>query len=276
MMTPTPSPTPTPTPASNLYVANSNQVLLKFALPLTSGSTPVTQTTVPTDGEGLNGVAVNAQFIATLSTLGEVALFAQPLASASTPTVQFTLPQNAGRLMTFDGAGDLWAATGSDTFDEYKSPFTNGMSPALNTDNISSGLGIAFDASGNLYITDGGSFDVFAPPYTGSPISVTLPGINPVAYGNAIIGTQIFIADRGDSVIAVYNLPVTASSTPAITFTAHQPLGIASDSSGNLYVASNGEPGNIFVFAPPFTASSVPAVTVNNALNSPIGIAVGP
>jgi hypothetical protein len=290
---PTPTPSPTPTPAlGNLYVANQDDgtnTVLKFTLPLSSGSSPVAQVPVPAGSFGnVNGVAVNAQFIATLTSSGHVALFAQPLSSTSTPTVQFTLPQNQGALVAFDGSGDLWTATGSDTFDEYKPPFTNGMSPALNTDNIDESTGIVFDASGNLYITDGdrGELFVFAPPsYTGTPISVNLPGASGFsgssAIGDAIIGTQIFVADSVHNLIVVFNLPITASSTAAVSFTAAtgpaQPVGVASDSSGNLYVAnyifSNSK---IFVFAPPFTAASTPAVTVTNGLSDPYGIAVGP
>ena len=277
--TPTLTPTPTPTPPLGpfLYVANhGTNTVLKFTLPLTAGSSALTQTTVP--GSGVNGVAVNAQFIATLSTAGQAALFAQPLGSTSTPTVQFTVPQLTGALTAFDGSGDLWTATANDTFDEYKPPFSNGMSPALNTDNISAGVGIVFDASANLYMTDGTSLDVFAPPYTGTPISIILPapiGAGGVtAIGDAIIGSQIFIADSFHNTILVYNLPITLSSTPAVKFAAAGPQGLAGDSLGNLYVASS--TSAIFVFAPPFTASSVPALTALKGISGPVGIAVGP
>lgn len=165
-------------------------------------------------------------------------------------------------------------------------PLSDYPGPPLNIDE---GTGIVFDASGNLYITDGdrGELFVFAPPsYSGTPIVVNLPGSSGFsgfsAIGDAIIGTQIFIADSVHNVIAVFNLPITASSTAAFTFAAttgaggNQPAGVASDSSGNLYVANNVSNAKVFVFAPPFTASSVPAVTVSNGLSFPFGVAVSP
>jgi hypothetical protein len=275
--TPTPSPTPTATPPAtgNLYVTDVvSGKLLKYTLPVSNGSSPAAVVVVPA-GVVVEGVAVDAQYIATLATTGQVALYAQPLVSSSAPTVQFTLPEGKGTLAAFDPSADLWAATGDDTFDEYKPPFSNGMTPALDTDDIDAGVGIVFDASKNLYITDGqaGDVEVFAPPYTGTPTTVPLPtGASPV--GDAIAGSRLFVADPAHNAIVVFTLPISASSTPAFSFTVADPTGLAADASGKLYVASPS--GKVLVFAPPFSAASTPAVTVSNGLSSPYGVAVGP
>ncbi|HZO92404.1 MAG TPA: hypothetical protein VFB22_01430 [Candidatus Baltobacteraceae bacterium] len=272
---PTPSPSATASPSGTLYVLDTRAgMLLKYTLPVTSASTPVAQAAAP--GPAAFGVAANASFVATLSRNGLVGLFPAPFTSSSTATVQFTIPERTGAFPAFDASGDLWTATADDTFDEYKPPFSNGMSPSLNPDDIDAGWGIAFDGANNLYMADAGApgVDVFAAPYTASSAVVPMPaGATPAEV--ALTGSQMFVSNTSGNAIVVFTLPVSASSTPAFSFAATDPLQIAVDRSGKLYVVESAA-GAIAVFAPPFSASSVPSVTLTKGLLTPTGVAVGP
>ncbi len=265
--TPTPKPSGSPSPAGVLYVVDANtRMLLKYALPLSASSTPVAQVSVPGTA-GLFGVGADSAFVATLTTGGEVALWPTPLTSTSTASAQFTNTERKGTFPAFDPSGDVWTPTNDDTFDEFKPPFSNGMSPSFDTDNIDASYAITFDSSSNLYVTDadGGTVELFAPPYTGTPTFVHLSsGATPS--GDAIIGSKLFVGDAAHNTIVVFTLPLSGSSTPAFSFAANHPLEIAADVSGKLYVCSNATGGGVLVFAPPFSASSTPILHFTNGL----------
>ncbi|HEV7427446.1 MAG TPA: hypothetical protein VGQ46_13865, partial [Thermoanaerobaculia bacterium] len=128
-------------------------------------------------------------------------------------------------------------------------------------------IGLGFDAAQNLYLSNSGGVSnlyVYAPPYTGAPIIT--PGIPTSAYRQlTIIGNQLFVNDVAGTFgkVDVYNLPLTAASTPAFSITngINTPEGAASDLSGRLYIG-NLSNATVTVYTAPFSASSAPVVTV--------------
>jgi hypothetical protein len=90
----------------------------------------------------------------------------------------------------------------------------------------------------------------------------------------AISGTQLFVVNSNVSAskIDVYNLPITAASTPAFLISnglfggSVSGSGVALDSSGNLYAGLSGntgppDMGAIRIYVPPFSGASAPNVT---------------
>ena len=134
------------------------------------------------------------------------------------------------------------------------------------------------DSANNLIVSNspslaGSNLLVYAPPYTGPPIATA---VVPASFYRqmAINGTQLFVvaSQVSASRIDVYNLPITAASAPAffinngIAGGSASGVGVAVDSSGNLYAGLSGntgppDMGAIRIYAPPFSTASTPVVT---------------
>jgi hypothetical protein len=80
-----------------------------------------------------------------------------------------------------------------------------------------------------------------------------------------IIGNQLFIDDVAGTFgkVDVYNLPLTAASTPAFSITngINTPEGAAADLNGRLYIG-NLTNATVTVYTAPFSAASAPVATV--------------
>ena len=149
------------------------------------------------------------------------------------------------------------------------------MAPAGTITGGSSTFGLAFDYNGNLYVADIGAsdFNVFAPPYTGSPTAVSSPSM----YGLASYATYLFGADAMSGAIDAYTLPVSAGASPAYVITATDPHAVALDGQGTLYVGDqHGGAGNgtIDVFTQPLGAASTSAYSIANGVVEPVELAV--
>jgi hypothetical protein len=265
--TPTAIPTPLPTrpPDQYLYVGSSPSQVLQYTLPITSTSAPTA--TLPISSEDFavdwsgDLVTVNA---------GELMLFPAPITSSSTATATFAI---GGGPLLFNSAGDLVLTSGSPAgFYVYSPPFSSSTTASQFISNANVGDSAAMDTAGNIFASFGvltrasgvgGYVGVFAPPYTGTPI-VTPMLYNTTYGGIALSSTQLFVFDSNSEAgsIDVYDLPLTPTSVPAFTILpGYQPVSIAVDTSGNLYVG-NFLGNRIQVFTPPFSASSTPSVTL--------------
>jgi len=152
--------------------------------------------------------------------------------------------------LAFDSEGNLWVADGGDNrVLEFKSPFSDGQLASLvlgqstfggyvattTSFGMQSPAYLAFDSSGNLWVSDQGNNRVLefnAPFKTGEKASI-------------VIGQANF-----------------TSSDPTTTATGlFEPLGIAFDSSGNLWVADSAN-HRILGYAPPFSTDEAANVVL--------------
>jgi hypothetical protein len=294
--------------AEVLYVGNDNTPggVNQYTLPLTASSTA--NFTTASNNVVAVGVDQNAN-VAVGDNAGNLKVFAPPLSGASVPYASFKngVASNNGQL-AFTNTSQLWAATVSNRVNAFTPPFTNATTPsAFVTDpGMVSDIGTAIDGAQNLYISNAGTGNaaacagtsqpgggcgsnlyVYAPPYSGAPIItpnvINFPYVSAsTAYRKiALSSTQLFAASVANAPgrVDVYNLPITAASTPAFALTTgvNTPEGLAVDSAGNLYVGNLSD-ATVSVFNPPITASSVPSLIfkVSTGAFAIFGIAVGP
>jgi hypothetical protein len=291
-----------------LYVGNDNAggQILQFSLPLTPSTTSNFTTTA---GGNVVSLAVDANGNLAAGLLsGNVQFFPDPLSGASTATATFSNggASNNGQL-AFLNTGDLWAATVSNRVNRFNTPFSNASTPAafVTDAGMVSDIGTAIDPAQNLYIATAGTGNaaacagtsqpgggcgsnlyVYAPPYTGAPI-ITPNVINFPFAGNstayrkiAVNATRLYAASvaNGSGRVDVYNLPITAASTPAFALTTgvNTPEGLALDANGNLYIGNLSD-ATITVYSAPVAAASVPSLIfkVSTGAFAIFGIAIG-
>ncbi|HEV7570860.1 MAG TPA: hypothetical protein VGQ21_05120 [Thermoanaerobaculia bacterium] len=252
----------------HLYVGDDNVAggVQQYTIPVTNASTPNFK--VPANS--VLSMAINASGGMAVGLLGgNIQFFNPPLSGASVPAATFSNggASNNGQI-AFLPSGDFFAATGSTKVNRFAPPFTNASTPSQTITVAGTAfIGLGFDAAQNLYLSNSGGVSnlyVYAPPYTGAPIIT--PGIPTSAYRQlTIIGNQLFVNDVAGTFgkVDVYNLPLTAASTPAFLITngINTPEGAASDLSGRLYIG-NLSNATVTVYTAPFSASSAPVVTV--------------
>lgn len=122
--------------------------------------------------------------------------------------------------------------------------------------------GMALDASGNLFVANqnSNSVQVFAPPYTGAPTSIT----NGVSEPQDVLldpSGNLFVANFGSTCCGFVTIyaPPSYTLTTTITNSIFEPSWIVMDVSRNLFVANNG--GGVLIYAPPYTGSPVTVAT---------------
>jgi hypothetical protein len=258
-----------PAAAQHLYVGNDNASgdVQQYNIPVSNSSTP---NFVVTASNNVVSVATNATGSLLVGELnGNLQFFNAPLSAASVPAATFSNggASNNGQ-EAFLPSGDFFAATVTNKVNRFTPPFTNASTPSQTITAAGTSLiGVGFDAAQNLYVSNaagGSNLYVYAPPYTGAPIVTPLiPG---TAYRKlTIIGSQLFVNDVQGATgkVDVYNLPLTAASTPAFSITngINTPEGAAADSSGRLYIG-NLSNATVTVYSTPFSSSSAPIATV--------------
>jgi YVTN family beta-propeller protein len=274
----TPSAAPTATPAAdNLYVANyAGGNVAQYAAPFSSTSSPSLTFSDTTPVGGPIGIAANSTYVVTSHVTGSVYAYRQPVSASSTPAATFG--GSAFGLLTFDPQGNLWATSQNSSVVEYVPPFTNGTLEAKSlTSGFTSSYGIAFDASGTMYVSNSdssASIVVYAPPYTSPSNIYTIPTPNARLHGVAVNGSNLFVADTYNNVVYVYPLPMT-TNIAAEVFSATAPVGLTFDANGTLYVTAQGT-NQIQVFDAPFNSGSRPSATITAGVNGAFGIATGP
>jgi sugar lactone lactonase YvrE len=199
----------------------------------------------------------------------------------------------------FDSGGNLWVVDfGNSRILQYQPPFATNMNASLvigqpnftsgGTATTNSGLSfpylVAFDASGDLWVTDGGNNRVleFKPPFAnGMAASLVIGQTDFVSGGAATTASglslpcgvafdsagDLWIGDIYNSRVLEFKPPFANGMSASLvlgqaSFTAggasggqsgfYWPFGIAFDSSGNLYVADYGN-NRTLEFAPPFS-----------------------
>ncbi|HME82237.1 MAG TPA: hypothetical protein VKF82_09190 [Candidatus Eremiobacteraceae bacterium] len=282
------SPMPTAPPVlTHLYIANDNTPggIRQYTLPLTSVSTP--NFTIAANNTVAIAIDSSGLGLAAGDFSGNLTYYPPPLTASSVPTAAFkngTAPDN-GQLQFL--GGDLYAGSTATTVNIFDPPFTNAsvVAGSATGAGLTGAVGTAFDASGNLYVSNavsgGSNIFVFAPPYTGAPAVVTPAAAGTIYRKIAVSSTQLFVASVSGptGTVDVYALPLTGSSAPAFSITTgvNTPEAVLLDSAGNLYVG-NLSNATVTVYSPPFSAASTPTLSflVSAGPFALFGMAMGP
>ena len=168
-----------------------------------------------------------------------------------------------GNLVVSDGAhDDIAIVAGPPPFADY--------SPSSSNEFFSPGTpaGMAFDASGDLFVTDSqnGNVDEYANPFF--PFAQSY-GESPIVYGGGTLSSpaalafdakgDLFVAESGNATIGEFtagnfaagatqiipNPQMQASDPPGSIY---QPTGLCTDSSGDLYVVNGGPGGDVALY----------------------------
>lgn len=239
-----------------------------YDLPLSAASVPAVSIpfnnsiALAQDASGALAVATNNS---------QVAIFTAPYSNASTPAATFTSGGSQFQL-AFGPSAKLYLGTQGASLNIYTPPFSGGtVASGTITDPNTTAMGVAFDASSNLYLS-GSSTRIVVRPSEGTAAAtavLTLPA--GAAVRSLAVNTQYLAAasvGNAPGAVFLYALPLTSASTPFATLTSGvgSPEGVAFDASGNLYV-SNLSTGNVLVFTPPFSSASAPSVTLPTGAN---------
>jgi len=145
---------------------------------------------------------------------------------------------------------------------------TSGGTGSVFATGITAPMGLAFDSSGNLYVSDqaGGNIKKFdSSGGTGTVFATGLTGPCGLAFSDG----NLYVANAGNSTILKFN-----SSGQVSTFTSTNllasPFGLAFDSSGNLFVACP-DNGNLLKFDPSGKGS-----VFASGLVAPVWVAIAP
>ncbi len=175
--------------SGNLYFAvSAAKTVVMLAPPYTGPAITVSTNSYPA---GL-AIAGSTLFVGEST---DVDVFSLPLTATSSPAATISSGVNGANRLAIDPSGNLWVAnynggpTSKGSIEEFTKPFSTGEAPAV-TINMPVGTstsydtwGIAFDATGNLYVTNvigganhGGLLE-FQPPITSaSSPSVAIEG----------------------------------------------------------------------------------------------------
>jgi hypothetical protein len=216
-----------------------------YAQPISTSSAPFAQfntgTTIADNVYGGGFDSNGTLWISNRRTPGQtVATVAPPFTNSSTPTTVLTVTNGLTNpvQIAFDNNGHMAVAeeTSHDVL-VYNTPVTSASTPAANIGLTGTGQGVAFDSTGRLFATSGGSnIEVFTSPFTTGEIP-------------AFTITQ---ADNGNAFIAF-------------------------DRFGNLWVPQCGSGAiQVLMFSPPFSAASTPALMIPSTEDCLFGVAFGP
>jgi sugar lactone lactonase YvrE len=257
-------------PLGHLYILSNSTPgeLRQYALPITETSAH----TLAIRPIGSFGLAVGPNGAVAVSDPGRVLFYDAPLSSGSVPAVSLSVTPNTANQLAFTSAGRLVVTDYGPSVRIYDPPFKASTAPSttITAPGLTIAWSVALDAVQKLYVANSGQNDqsifVFDPPYTQATIvRRPIPAGTPAGQGLALSATQLFVlaaSSQGRGRIDVYDLPITAASTPAFSMARVPfPNGIAVDSAGNLYVTDNTN-AMLHVFAPPFSAQSVPRISV--------------
>jgi sugar lactone lactonase YvrE len=301
--------------SGGLWIADlSGGVLDYTAAQLASGNSAVATITIAPDTLGPFDGAFDAHgnlWVAYESgVLAEYAAIQLAAGGPPQPALRITSPgvltQPEG--LAFDASGNLWVANYNTNSILEFTPVQlaaggiQGPPVAIGMNNATSAAptGIAFDASGNLWVagTTPGALEEFTPSQlttSGVPVpTVTLSDTSSSIFGPLMIAFDtagdLWVANGnffGTSTVVEFSaaqLAESGSPTPAVTLRSsdgslNAPAGLAFDASGDLWVSNVNGP-SLVEFTPKqleFSAAPVPAFTITGgSLVQPAGLAFDP
>jgi sugar lactone lactonase YvrE len=300
--------------SGGLWVANAGAktVVQYTAGQLGSATSAPPATAIGTRADYNEGVAfdANGNLWVTQAALSNAVLeyTASQLSASGTPTPAVTL--SGGSLdvpigLAFDASGNLWvanlAASSVVEFTVSQLASSGSATPAValsaSSGSLNGPVGLAFDASGNLWVANNGpntvvEFTVSQLAATGSPT----PAVTLSATAGSIASPQsiafdahgnLWLANGGDTTVVAFSpsqLASTGTPTPAVTLSAtagslNGPEGLAFDASGNLWVANFVGPSVVEFTASQLVVSGSPTPNVTasgSSLVAPVGLAFDP
>ena len=274
--TPTPAPTSTPSAAANVYVADyGSGNTFVYPLSLTSGSP--TATVGDTSGHAY-GIAEDPQhgLIAEEDDAGKINILRTPLSNSSTPTATMTLPRASTGMLAFDVHGNLYVTIGTSGVLEYSPPFSSASTPSNTFTLGDHTLGITFDVSGNMFVSNYGSGNIQEVSMPGGTVTATVtPPASTSVGGMSVFNNKLYAVDASNNVVVTYSLPLTSGATPAAVYRVSGfPQAVTFDPSGNMLV-SNISGSSVDIYAPPFAATMTPLSRITG-ITAPEQTVIGP
>jgi sugar lactone lactonase YvrE len=250
------------------------------------GAQPYALTVSPVDASGATIVGDGAPIFTVTSGTNAVAvsssgtnMYTVQVHSYSSVPVSLAITPSSGSAtsIALTTVQELWV---SDYNNYTVTAYGLSATPAqISTDTITAGLntpiGLAFDASGHLWVANngGGNVTTYVPgtnaPISGDTISAGLTDPEGVAFDAS---GNLWVADSGNSTIVAF---VPGSNTPiaghTITAGVAGPQDLAFDASGHLWAANAGGP-NVTAYSLSPTPMQITADTVTAGLLSPDGL----
>jgi len=283
-------PVPTPPPLTHMYLslfAAAGGVQI-YNTPVTGASTPTGTIAPIADPAELFVDKTGRLFVPLENGSSTVQVYTSPITGTSTPAYNLTTLHTFPEDTVEDSAGNVYVSVANSAtccVDIFTGPVTGAATAGSEitangvvTNPLGSPFGMAFDTSGNLYVSSRVSVIKFTPPISSASLPAANVTPNQDNYGlNVDSSNTVYVANATvDGTIDVFTQPFQNSSVRAfgilVTPSADYIEGTALDGSGNLWAVD--DVGGVWEVTAPITASSVPTkiLTVVNAY----GIAFGP
>ena len=180
-------------------------------------------------------------FVANGSGSNTVTVYSPPYSGAPSATISSNV--NDPVSLAFDSTGDLFIVNAAaNTVTEYAPPYAG--APTTISKGLNTPSSLALDAHGNLFVANltstPNSVVEFAPPFTNAstPVATITNGINEQG-SIAVLSANVFVPNQGANTVTEYAAPYTGSPT-TIVGGQSQPIALAIDAAGTLYVANYG------------------------------------
>lgn len=197
--------------------------------------------------------------------------------------------------MAVDSSGDLWVAVYSLSISapavgeilEYANG-AHGKATPINTiagsrTGLAQPLGLAFAANGNLYVgnntNSAANIEVFSPTASGNSAPIaTISGSNTkladiwqIAFDNSYYGSgRLLVADSSNGLL-VFAPGASGNASPGQAITNLQsPVGIAADTSGDIYGAGGTNGNSVREYRPGATGNATPLINITGS-NTKLG-----
>lgn len=182
--------------------------------------------------------------------------------------------------LAVDASGDLFVADCgscsnlglSDEVTEYKPPFTAASAPvATITNSVFRPIGLALDATGNMWVAmQGSNIRRYVPPYTAFPsTTVAYNGFGGMALDAS---ANLYVANQNANTLTAYKPPYTSTSA-TVGSGVHFPVGVGADPSGDVFVA-NFTGNTVSEFKSPLTDLSTAATSISSGISGPTALAI--